>query len=50
MVLEKPIYRGITKKGELGQFVDLRGGGVGKKEEGGVFEGELIPSCPLCWV
>ena len=34
MVLEKPIYRGITKKGELGQFVDLRGGG-GWQERGG---------------
>ena len=33
-------YRGgrLPKKGGLGLFIDLRGG-LGKKEEGGVFEG-----------
>ena len=29
----------MPKKGGLGQFADLRGGGLGKKEEVGVFEG-----------
>ena len=29
---------GLPKKGGLGQFVNLRGG-LGKKEEDGVFEG-----------
>ena len=38
----------MPKKGELGQLADLRGGGrgergVGKKEEGGVFEGGDTP-------
>ena len=27
------------KRGGLGQFADLRGGGLGKKEGGDVFEG-----------
>ena len=30
---------GLPKKGRLGQFVDLREGGLGKKEGGRVFEG-----------
>ena len=36
----------MPKKGGLGLFTDLRGG-LGKKEEGGVFEGRsgLIPRC-----
>ena len=39
-VPKKPMYRGeLPKKEGLGQFPDLRGGGVGKKEVGGVFEG-----------
>ena len=29
----------MPKKGRLGQFVDLREGGLGKKEGGRVFEG-----------
>ena len=34
--------------GELGQFTDLsEGGGLCKKEWGGVFERGLIPHCPL---
>ena len=32
----------MPKKGGLGQFADLRGGGLGKKEWG-VFDGGLIP-------
>ena len=37
----------MLKKGELGQFPDLRGA-LGKKERGGVFEGEGgIPRCTL---
>ena len=40
-------YRGggiaLPKKGGLGQFAGLRGGGLGKKEGIGVFEGGLIP-------
>ena len=42
-------YRGggDCQKGGLGQFVDLRGVGLGKKERGGVFEGGLIPQCTL---
>ena len=37
---EKPIYREeFAKKKGLWQFADLRGAGLGKKEEGGVFEG-----------
>ena len=39
---------GLPKKGGLGQFADLREGGVGKKEEGGVLEGRLMPQCALC--
>ena len=39
---------GLPKKEGLGQFADLREGGVGKKEEGGVLEGRLIPQCALC--
>ena len=46
-VHKKPIYRGdCLKRGELGQFADLRE--LGKKEEGSVFEEELIPQCTLC--
>ena len=38
-VHEKPIYRGdCLKEGVLGKFSDLRGGGLGNKEEGGVFK------------
>ena len=33
------ICRGIAKKGVLGQFVDLRGGGAWQERGGGVFEG-----------
>ena len=34
------IEGGLPKKGELGQFADLRGvGGLCKKEGGGIFEG-----------
>ena len=37
--------RGLPKKGGLGQFADLRGGGgFSKKEEGSVFEGVVIPN------
>ena len=39
---------GLPKKGGIGQFADLREGGVGKKEEGGVLEGRLMPQCALC--
>ena len=37
------------KGGGLGQFTNLRGGGLGKKEGDGVFEGggRLIPHCTL---
>ena len=38
---------GVPKKGGLGHFADL-GGGLRKKEGGGVFEGGLIPQCTLC--
>ena len=43
-VPKKPIYRGeLPKKEGLGQFPDLRrGGGLGKKEVGGVFEGGAL--------
>ena len=42
-------YRGgIAYKGGLGQFADLRGGGLGKKEGSGAFEGGLILQCTLC--
>ena len=40
---------GLPKKeegGVLGQFVDLRG--AWPERGGGVFEGGLIPQCPLC--
>ena len=42
-------YRGgLPKKGGLRQFADLGGGGgLGKKERGGVFEGGLILQCTL---
>ena len=48
-VNEKPIKRGeLPKKGGLGQFADLRGGGLGKKEGVVFLRGEgLIPQCPL---
>ena len=43
----------LWEKGELGQFADLGGGGLGKKEGCSVFEGEgegwLIPCCTLCF-
>ena len=32
----------MPKKGELGQFADLREGRLGKKEGGGFFEGEGV--------
>ena len=45
---EKLIYRReLPKKGELGQFADLRGGPLGKKEGVVVFEREVIPQCTL---
>ena len=37
------IEGGLPKKGGLGQFADLREGGLGKKKEGGVFEGGRYP-------
>ena len=39
----------LPKKGGLGQFVCRfkGGGGLGKKEGDGVFEGGLIPRCTL---
>ena len=47
--LKTNIEGGLPKKGgELGQFTDLsEGGGLCKKEWGGVFERGLIPHCPL---
>ena len=38
----KPLQRGLPKKDGLRQFADLRGegGGLGKKEGGGTFEGD----------
>ena len=42
------MYRGdYLKRGELGQFADLRGGGLDKKDGGSAFEGGLIPQCTL---
>ena len=44
-VPKKPIYRGeLPKKEGLGPFPDLRrgGGGLGKKEGGGVFGGGAL--------
>ena len=39
-VHEKPIYRGgCLKRGGLGQFADLRGGGLASIRGGGVFKG-----------
>ena len=46
-VYKKPIYRGggrLPKRGGLGSWQIQRG--LGKKEEGGVFEGG--PQCTLC--
>ena len=47
-------YRGedCLKRGRLGQFVDLRSRGFGKKEGVVFFEGGrgLIPQCTLCMV
>ena len=47
---KKNEYRGgrLPKKGRLGLFTDLRSGGLGKKEGGGVCEGDLKPQCTLC--
>ena len=39
------IEGGLPKKEGLGQFADLRGGDLGRKEGVGLFEGELIPQC-----
>ena len=47
---KKPIYGGIAQKWWLGQFADLRGEGLAKKERrrGAVFEGGgLTPQCTL---
>ena len=38
----------MPKKGGLGQFVDSRGGGLGKKEGAVFLRGGLIPQCLLC--
>ena len=43
-VHKKPIYRGNCLKGRLGEFADLRGGGLGEKE--GAFV--IKPQCILC--
>ena len=49
MGLDEPIYKGELPKKGVGQFVDI--GGLGKNE-GGVFEGGLIPNAhnftPCC--
>ena len=34
--------------GGLGQFADLKGEGLGKKDEGAVFEERLTTQCTLC--
>ena len=46
---ENQYIGGIALKGGLGQFADLKWGrtGLGKKEEGGAFEGRLIPQYTL---
>ena len=41
------IYGGLPKKGELGQFANLRG--PWQERGSGVLEGGLIPQCTL-WV
>ena len=43
-VHKKPIYRGNCLKGRLGEFADLRGGGLGEKEGAYVIK----PQCILC--
>ena len=41
------IEGGLPKNGGLGQFADLRGGGLGTKEGSGVFEGEGVADTPM---
>ena len=45
----KPIYRADCLKWGLGQFAYLRGQLDKKERGGGIFEGELIPQCTLCF-
>ena len=49
-VHKKPLYReDCLKRGAL-TICRFKGGGLGQKENGGIFEGEgeLIPQCTLC--
>ena len=49
-VHKKPLYmEDCLKRGAL-TICRFKGGGLGQKENGGIFEGEgeLIPQCTLC--
>ena len=42
------IWGDYLKRGDLDSLRIWERGGVGKKEEGGVLEGRLMPQCALC--